>query len=115
MEVLLGHTISPFGLRDGAATHAHGEWCVSVVPHKEPYFPPPEWRVGHQEAKVGINYRPRSDKDVHIAQSRHLRTRALLSPGTKEVVPQIEVGLNPHIGLAQGHKGRHVQDSRGVK
>jgi hypothetical protein len=27
-----------------------------------------------------------------------------------EVVSQIEVGLDPHVGLAQGHKGRHVQD-----
>jgi hypothetical protein len=47
---------------------------------------------------------PKSDKDVHIAQSRCLRSRALLKLGVKEVVPQVEVRLNPHIGLAQGHR-----------
>jgi hypothetical protein len=40
-------------------------------------------------------------------------TQALQESYVKEVVPQIEVGLNPHVGLAQGHKGRYVQDPRG--
>jgi hypothetical protein len=28
----------------------------------------------------------------------------------EEIVPQIKVGLNPHVGLAQGHEGRYMQD-----
>jgi hypothetical protein len=27
-----------------------------------------------------------------------------------EVVPQIKVGLNPHVSLAQGYEGRDVQN-----
>jgi hypothetical protein len=27
----------------------------------------------------------------------------------------MKVGINPHIGLAQGYKGRHMQDPRGGK
>jgi hypothetical protein len=49
-----------------------------------------------------------SDEDVHTDQSRHFHARALLQPSVKEVVSQIEVGFNPHIGLTQGHKGHHV-------
>jgi hypothetical protein len=78
MEVLLRHTVPPFGLRDGAATHEHGKRCVGVVPHNKPYFSQSDRRVGHWEAKVGINSRPRSDKGVHIAQSCCLRARALM-------------------------------------
>jgi hypothetical protein len=50
------------------ATHEHGKWHVCVIPQKEPYFPPPDRRAEHREVKVGIISRPRSDKDVHIAQ-----------------------------------------------
>jgi hypothetical protein len=52
---------------------------------------------------------PRLDKGVHTAQNCRFYTRALLEPGTK-VVPQIEVGLNCHVGLTQGHEGHYVQD-----
>jgi hypothetical protein len=65
-EVLLSHTIPPVGLGDGAATCEPGEQHISVVPQKEPYFPP--------------------------------------------LVQRIEVWLNPHVGLAQCHKGHHMQD-----
>jgi hypothetical protein len=37
----------------------------------------------------------------------------MLGSGTKEVLPQIEVGLNPHVGLTHGNKGRYVQDPQG--
>jgi hypothetical protein len=30
------------------------------------------------------------------------------SPNAEEVVPLIKVGLNPHLGLAQGHNGRNM-------
>jgi hypothetical protein len=28
----------------------------------------------------------------------------------EEVVPQVEVGLNPHVGFAQGYEGRDMYD-----
>jgi hypothetical protein len=31
----------------------------------------------------------------------------------EEVVPHIKVGLNTHIGLAQAHESRRMQDPRG--
>jgi hypothetical protein len=49
---------------------------------------------------VGIDSMPGFDIDVHAAQNHHFCTRALQGPNTKDVVPQIKVGLNPHIGLA---------------
>jgi hypothetical protein len=60
------------------ATHEHGEQRVDVIPQNEPSFQSPDLRVRRQEVKVGINSRPRSDKVVHIAQSRHFDARALL-------------------------------------
>jgi hypothetical protein len=59
--------------------------------------------------KVGIDSRPGSDKDVHTAQHHCFRVHALLQPGAEEV-SHIEVGLNPHISLAQGYEGYHMQD-----
>jgi hypothetical protein len=63
--------------------------------------------------EVWINFVPRSDKNVHTTQNRRFYTRALLELGTKEVVSQITVEFNPHVGLTQGHKGRYVEDPRG--
>jgi hypothetical protein len=107
VEVPLGHTVPPVGLGNGAATCEHGERCVGVIPRKEPYFPPPVRRTKHWEVEVGINSTPRSNKDVHITQSYRFHARAWPQLGTKEVLLQIEVGLNPYMGLAQGHKGCH--------
>jgi hypothetical protein len=56
---------------------------------------------------------PKSNEDVHTTQNCCFHTQALLEPDMKEVVPQIEVGLNPHVGLTHGHKGRYVQDLQG--
>jgi hypothetical protein len=78
MDVSLGHTVPPVGLMDGVATRDHGERCVGVVPKKEPYFLPHDRRVRHQKAELGINTRPRSDKDVHTTQYRCFRAQALL-------------------------------------
>jgi hypothetical protein len=99
MEVLLGHTI---GFGDGAATSEYEEWGVRVVPQKEPYFLPPVRRTRCREVEVGINSTPRSDEDVQTAQIRRFHARALLKLSAKELVSQIEVELNLHIGLAQG-------------
>jgi hypothetical protein len=58
MEVFPYDTIPSVGLGEGVATHEHREWCVSIVPQKEPYFPPPIWRSRHMEVEVGINSVP---------------------------------------------------------
>jgi hypothetical protein len=108
MEVPPGHAVPPAGLGNRVATHEHGERRVGVIPQKEPHFPPPVRRTRDQEVEVGINSTARSNKYVSTAQSCHFYSRALLLLGTEEVVPQIEVGLNPHIGLTQGHKGHLV-------
>jgi hypothetical protein len=68
--------------------------------------------MGEGGVEVGTNSMPRSDEDVHTDQNSHFHTRALLELSVKEVVQQIEVGLNPHIGLTRGRKGHHVQDPR---
>jgi hypothetical protein len=78
VEVFLGHPIPSFELRDMAATREHEERCVGIVPQKEPYFSSPDHRVGHQKAKVGINSRPRSDKDVLTTQHHLFRVQAVL-------------------------------------
>jgi hypothetical protein len=56
---------------------------------------------------------PRLDIDVNATQNHHFRARARQELGAKEVVPQMKVGLNPHIGLTRGQEGRHMQDPRG--
>jgi hypothetical protein len=74
----LSHTIPPIGLGDGAATYEHGEQRVSVVPHKQPCYPPPVQRTKRRELEVGINSKFGPDKDIHITQSRRFHARALL-------------------------------------
>jgi hypothetical protein len=49
MDVLLSHTVPPFGFRDRASTREQGKLHVGVVPQEEPYS------------------RPGSDKDVYTA------------------------------------------------
>jgi hypothetical protein len=110
--VLLNDDITPLGLTDKSATYEHGEQCIGVVPQKELYFSPPDRSIKHRKAKVRINSWPGLDKDVHAAPHHYFRVRALSQPGAKEIVPQIEMGLNPHIGLAQGHEGCNMQDPR---
>jgi hypothetical protein len=53
------------------------------------------------------------DKEIHSAQHCHFHFRALLKPSAEEIVPQIEVGFNPYVSLAQGHKGCCMQDLGG--
>jgi hypothetical protein len=74
VEVLPSHTVPPLGFRDRAANHEHRERRVDDIPQIEPYFPPHDRRVRQWEVKVGISSRPRSYKDVHIAQGYHFCT-----------------------------------------
>jgi hypothetical protein len=32
----------------------------------------------------------------------------LWTPDAEDIIPQVEVGINSHVGLAQGHEGRNV-------
>jgi hypothetical protein len=94
-------------------THEHGERRVGVIPQKEPYFPPPIRGFGHGEVEVRIDSMPRFDIDVHATQNYRFDACVRQEPGAKEVHPQIKVGLNPHVGFTQGHKGCDMQDPRG--
>jgi hypothetical protein len=51
------------------------------------------------EVEVGIDSMPRSNIGDHATQNHYFGTPVLREPGAKEVVPQIEVGLNPQVGL----------------
>jgi hypothetical protein len=65
-------------LGDGVATSEHGEHHVGVIPQKETYFLPPIQSIKHREVEVENNSTPRSDEDVHTAQSRHFHAQTLL-------------------------------------
>jgi hypothetical protein len=56
---------------------------------------------------------PGFDINVQTTQNHRFRTQALHGPNTKEMVPHIKVGPNPHVGLAQRHRGHDMQDPRG--
>jgi hypothetical protein len=71
MKVPLGHIVLPIGLGDGVATCEHEKRRVGVVPQKEPYFPPPIWRIGCRVVEVEISSMAGSNEDVHTAQSHH--------------------------------------------
>jgi hypothetical protein len=51
------------------------------------------FRLGELEVRINSMYG--SDKFVDTTQNRCFRTRALLEPGVKELVLQLEVRLNP--------------------
>jgi hypothetical protein len=38
---------------------------------------------------------------IHAAQNRRFLARAQQEPGVNEVVPQMKVGLDPHVGITQ--------------
>jgi hypothetical protein len=88
------------GLGDGAVTHEHEQWHGGVVPQKEPYFLPPVQRIRHGEVEVGIDFVPEHDIDIHSTQNRRFHVHVLRELDAKEVVTQIKVGVNPHVGLA---------------
>jgi hypothetical protein len=90
---LLGHPIPPFGLGDRAVTCEHGEQHDSIAPHKEPHFLPPMHGFSRGEVEI--------------------RIFALQELDVKEVVPQVEVGVNSHEGLARSHKSCDMQDPQG--
>jgi hypothetical protein len=54
---------------------------------------------------------PRLEVDLHATQNCRFHVCALRELDAKEVVPQVEVGVNAHEGLTQSHKGRDMQDS----
>jgi hypothetical protein len=111
MKVLLGHPIPPVGLGDEVVTREHRERRGDIVPQKEPHFLPPVHWFRHGEVEIRIGAMPRLDVDVHATQNCCFHVCALREPDAKEVVPQVEVGVKPHEGLTQSHKGLDMQDS----
>jgi hypothetical protein len=82
----------------------------SGVPQKEPFFLSPDQRVGHLNLEVWTDSQPRSDRNAHIAPHCHFLTRAQPQLEAEEIVPEIKLGLNPHVGLAQGYQSRNMKD-----
>jgi hypothetical protein len=95
---------------DGVVTCEHGEWRVSVVPQKEQHFLPPVHGFSHGEVEIRIDTMPRLDIDAHATQNHRFHLQALREPDVKEVVSQVEVGVNPYESSAQSHKGHDMQD-----
>jgi hypothetical protein len=56
---------------------------------------------------------PRLSMDNCAPRNHHFHTQALWAPDTEEVIPQVEIGVNPHEVLRQSHKGHDEQDPRG--
>jgi hypothetical protein len=108
VEVPLGHFVPLVELGDGAVTRERGERRGDIILQKEPCFLPPIRRIEHGEVEVGINTGPKFDINIYAIQNHRLCARALWEPDAKELVLQIEVGANPHIGLAQSYKGHNV-------
>jgi hypothetical protein len=100
VEVPLGHFVPSIGLGDGAAMSKHGERRVNIIPQKEHILSATRRGFRHGEVEVGIDSMLGFDIDVHASQNRHFHAQALREPNVKEVVSQIKVGLDPHIGLA---------------
>jgi hypothetical protein len=42
-----------------------------------------------------------------------LHDGVLLTSDTEEIVPQVELGVNPQVGLPQSHEGSNMQHPRG--
>jgi hypothetical protein len=51
---------------------------------------------------------PRLGMNNHTPGDHQLHFRVLRTPDTEEVIPQIELRINPQVGLTQSHKGRYV-------
>jgi hypothetical protein len=110
VDVLLSDSVPPVGLSSRAPTRNHRERCVDVILQEEPLHLPPTQRVGHRELEVRVDLKPSSDMNIDAAPHRCLRARVLPESDMTEIVPQIKVGLNPHVSLAQGYEGRDVQN-----
>jgi hypothetical protein len=99
VEVLLGHTVPLVRLGDGAVTHECGEHRSNYVPLEEPHFPPPVHGFKHGEVKTRIDTVPRLDTHIHTTKNHYFCVHALREMDPKEVVPQVEVGVNTNEGL----------------
>jgi hypothetical protein len=92
-----------------------GEQCVGVVSQVEPVFLPPLHQFVHGGVKIMIDAMPRLGVDNYVPRNCLFHVRALQTLDVEEVVPHIEMGVNPHVGLAQSLGGRDVQDPHGGK
>jgi hypothetical protein len=51
--------------------------------------------------------------DDHVTRDHQLRFRVLQMTDMEEVLPQIEIGVDPQVSFTQGYKGYNMQDSNG--
>jgi hypothetical protein len=60
--------------------------------------------------EVWVRTLPRVDMNTYAAQHHYLRVWVRPELDVEEVVPQVEVGFDPHVGLAQGYEGHNMED-----
>jgi hypothetical protein len=109
-EALPSHPIPPARLGNGAATNERGERRIGIIPPVQPLLPPPLHQFGHGNAEVRIDAMPRLDMDNHTPQICQFHVLVLRTSDAEEMVRQVKMGVNTHVGLAQSHEVHDVQD-----
>jgi hypothetical protein len=56
---------------------------------------------------------PRLDMDDRASRDRQLRFRILQTTHTEEILPSIEIEVDPQVSFTQGYEDSNMQDSRG--
>jgi hypothetical protein len=95
------------------ATGKHWEWSRRVVPQVKPFLPPPLHQSEHGDFKVRIYPVPGLDTDDRTLGDRQLSFGILRTLNMKEILPQINLRVDPQVSLTQSHEGRYMQDSQG--
>jgi hypothetical protein len=94
-EVLPGHPIPPSRQGNGVDTGEHGEWRAGIILEVKPLPRPPRHRFGHGDVEIRVDATP-PNCQFHIW--------VLWTLDMEEIVPSVEMGVNPHIGLAKSQK-----------
>jgi hypothetical protein len=89
---------------------------IDGIPQKEPYFLPPNQRVGHRKKKVLIDSRPRLDRDVHVPPTPLLShpSPAIAGHGRNSCTNQsgAQSPCRPRIGLRRPQYAESPMDSK---
>jgi hypothetical protein len=109
-EVLQGHPVPLDRKGNRAITSERKKRHGGVVPQIKPLLPPPFHQFGYGGVEIRINTMSELDMNDCTPRDCQLHVWVLWTPDTEEIIPQVEMGVNPHVGLTQSHKGCDVQD-----
>jgi hypothetical protein len=112
-EVHPDHPLSPGGQGNRVTTKKRGKRGKIIVLQKEPSFSPSLHRPGHQDLKVWTHLMPQLDMDGRTSRDHQLYFRILWMVHTEEILPQIEIGVNPEVRFTKGYEEGNMQDSGG--